>query len=95
MSEFETHQPHVLRAHRGEWCGGTEPPTIVAVKFGELESEVAIFQNEAAVHDGIVATPEYTQRYMHLGSPPVSIDDIARYAGNAIRQYRLDADTNQ
>lgn len=93
MSEFQTHQPHALRPYLGEWCGGTEPPTIVEVKFGELESHVSIFGNEEAVHEGMLAEPLYTQRYMHLERPPVQVDDVARYASNAIRQYR--AETTQ
>lgn len=88
MSTFETHQPHALRPHLGEWCGGTEPPTIVAVKFGELESQVAIFEDDSAVHDGVLTTPVYTERYMHLERPPVQIEDVRRYAANAIARHQ-------
>ena len=87
MSEFQTHQPHILRPHMDEWCGGTEPPTIVSLDDSALETTVAIYENEADVHEGLITQPIDSVRYLHLSATKPNHDSVAKYAASALRHH--------
>jgi hypothetical protein len=58
------HQPHILRPHLDEWCGGTVPPTIVTGFSSELEARVDVYDESTDIHDGMIHAPEATERFM-------------------------------
>ena len=91
MSEFKTHQPHVLRPHLNEWCGGTNPPTIVTVDTQKESAMVDIFEDEKFVHDGILGKPESSLEVLHDRDRPITHDTISLYACNALASFTADA----
>ena len=84
MSEFQTHQPHVLREHLEEWCGGTIPPTIVTVDRNKELADVKVFDDERYVHQGVVGTPVDSVELLHAREKPIDHKIIRKYACNAL-----------
>jgi len=77
--------PHILRDYRDEWCGGTEPPTIVTGDAKELEATVDIYGSGTDIHDGFGHTPERTVRFSMLDDK-LTLDRVELLARNAVQQ---------
>ncbi len=79
-----THQAHILRPHLEEWCGGTEPPTIVTVNRDEAELDVWVYSSGSDIHGGEALTAE--RRVQFLIPPKLEIEPgvIGKYACRAL-----------
>ena len=85
MSADRCNNPHVLREYLDEWCGGTEPPTIVTGYADDLEAAVDIFGSDTDIHDGFMHAPERTVRFSMLDNK-LTLERVELLARNAVQQ---------
>lgn len=80
-----THQAHILRPRLEEWCGGTEPPTIVTVhsKIGEVA--VAVLEAGTNPHGGQVHVPVKIEQFLLPEAADVGPVQAQYYGDRAIQ----------
>ncbi len=78
------HQPHMLRAQLNEWCGGTEPPTIVTEDPQEGLLKIDIYHEGDNLHVGQILKPTALVEFAVPPNVRLSIPQIGDYAYRAI-----------
>lgn len=79
------HQAHILRPHEHEWCGGTEPPTIVTINEADGELAVDIFAHGSNLHVGEILQPVATKRFLTEPYDQFGPLEVSDYAIRALR----------
>ena len=85
---YERHQPHMLRAHLNEWCGGTEPPTIVTEDVQKGLLAVDIFEVGDNIHTGEILQPAHEVKIAVWPDKELSIPQIGNFACQAIAKVQ-------
>lgn len=79
------HQAHIQRSDLSLWCGGTKPPTEVAVDGYHGELSVFVYPDDHSPHSGIVRAPIRTVPFTIGEGFTANPDSIADYALTALK----------
>lgn len=79
-----THRAHSLRIHRHEYCGGTEPPTLVTLNPREGEARVDIFAPNTSLHSGNIHDPVRTEQFLIPEGQELGLIEIGELAYSAL-----------
>lgn len=87
MPARQDHQSHLMRPWHNEWCGGTEPPTMLTFNGETGEVAVAIYASATDLHDGYVHPSQHTEQA--LIDP--SREDVKALLPDRVAEYALRA----
>lgn len=79
-----THRAHSLRMHRHEYCGGTEPPTLVTIDPKAGEARVDIFAPKTSLHSGNIHDPLKTEQFLIPEGREPGLIEIGELAFSAL-----------
>lgn len=79
------HQPHMLRAHMKEWCGGTEPPTMVVEYPANGMLEVEVYPVGADIHAGQLLRPTTRLEFLVPAGERLGVAQVGEYACRALQ----------
>jgi len=77
------HQPHMIRPEYDEWCGGTQPPTLVSKIPEDPELSVDVFKEGLDLHDGHIYRPTRRERYFSKVES-LDLDTVTKFALKAV-----------